>query len=157
MHTHYEKTMGAIEAHYPGMKAAFHPFAAFGFNIGRKIVTAPHKDHQNFVTGLCLVIPFDHFDHKASCRLILKEFGIEMEVGAGVPVLIPSALVTHYNTAMQDAGIRMSFTAWSAGSLFQWVDLGNQPLCALSQSEQAEEHARIPQKILEGLERFPLA
>ncbi|KAI0055134.1 hypothetical protein BV25DRAFT_1784454, partial [Artomyces pyxidatus] len=55
-----------------------------------------HKDFLNFVTGLCLIIPFGSFDHTKSCRLVVRELGLEFEVGAGVPILIPSALYTQY-------------------------------------------------------------
>ena len=37
-------------------------------------------------------------------------------------ILIPSASITHSNIPVQDGDIRLSFTQFAAGALFQYID-----------------------------------
>ena len=45
-----------------------------------------------------------------------------VEFPPGATVLIPSSLVLHSNTRLQEGEERMSFTQYAAGGLFRWVD-----------------------------------
>ena len=49
-----------------------------------------------------------------------------VEFPPGATVLIPSSLVVHSNTRLQEGEERMSFAQYAAGGLFCWVDNGFQ-------------------------------
>lgn len=56
-----------------------------------------------------------------------------VEFPAGSLILIPSATLTHRNLPVQGQETRMSFTLFSAGGLFRFVDNGFQTEKALRQ------------------------
>ncbi len=45
-----------------------------------------------------------------------------VEFPPGATALIPSSVILHSNTKVQDGEGRMSFTQYAAGGLFRWVD-----------------------------------
>ncbi|KAI0056513.1 hypothetical protein BV25DRAFT_1813952, partial [Artomyces pyxidatus] len=140
----------------PDCNAAFYPFASFAFNVGR-VVTAKHKDHQNLIAGLCMIIPFGTFDYRTCCRFVVVELGLEFEVAAGVPIFIPSAMYTHYNTALAAIGVRESFVAWTGAAVAQWVDLGGRAVNELSKAEKADYLRNLAMCLADGLALFPRA
>lgn len=147
--------MDAVKAKHPEVDAAFYPFASFAINSGSRVVTLGHIDKANF--GLCLLIPFGNFDPEQA-RLVLEELGVEIEVAPGVPVLFPSALYYHYNTALEAAGIRNSFVAWMGGSLVQWYALGGmavRDLCKSAAKDYKSAAARA-ERIQLWLDMFPM-
>ncbi|KAI0039262.1 hypothetical protein FA95DRAFT_1504409 [Auriscalpium vulgare] len=151
----YAAALDFVEDAIPDVRAAFYPFACFAFNVGT-VVCNPHKDFLNFITGLCLIIPFGKFDHTTCCRLIVRELGVEFEVGAGIPILIPSAMYTHYNTLLTKAGVRQSFTAWTGGPVVQWADLNGRSVSQLSKKEHEQYASSLPMRLAEGLALFPV-
>lgn len=146
--------MDYVTERRPGTRACFFPWASFSFNLGL-VVSRIHKDRLNLLFGLCLIIPFGVFNHQTSCRLVVHELGCEFEVGAGIPIWIPSALYSHYNTILVGMGVRESFVAWTGGPVFQWFDLGGRSVNSLTVSEKQEYLASMPFRIAQGLCRFP--
>lgn len=155
LHRRFCEAMDFVEATCPSARACFYPWASFAFNLGT-VVSLLHKDLLNLLFGLCLIIPFGKFNHRVSCRLVVKELGCEFEVGAGIPLFIPSALYSHYNTELCDMGFRESFVAWIGGPVFQWADLGGCSLSSLSPAEMAAYLESLPSRIAQGLASFPL-
>jgi hypothetical protein len=47
-----------------------------------------------------------------------------IEFPPGSTILIPSSILSHSNTAVDDQEHRYSFTQYAAGGLFRWVDNG---------------------------------
>jgi len=45
-----------------------------------------------------------------------------IEFPPGATILIPSAIVTHFNMPVEENETRHSFTQYAAGGLFRWVD-----------------------------------
>lgn len=119
------------------------------------VISNNHKDLWNLLFGFCLIIPFDFFDFRSCARLGIKELGVEFEVAPGVPIWVPSAMYTHYNTELTKMGMRKSLVAWTGAPIFQWEDLGGRPLTRLSVSEKAAYVASLPRRIAEGLSLFP--
>lgn len=114
-------------------------------------------DGENY--GLCAVIPFvmdgHSYDASKGGKLVIHELKVAIEVRPGVPILFPSALYQHYNTALNDAGFRCSFTAWFGGALVQWADLGGRAKSELSVEEAAAWDSKLEQRIQEWVDIFP--
>ena len=62
-----------------------------------------------------------HFNSKKGGYLVLRELGLVMEFLPGAMVLILSAVLTHYNSMIQEGATRYSFTQYAAGSLFSYI------------------------------------
>ena len=56
--------------------------------------------------------------------LVLWDMGLVIEFPPGATILIPSATLRHSNVCLNPGDTRMSFTQYSAGGLFRWVDQG---------------------------------
>jgi hypothetical protein len=54
-------------------------------------------------------------------------------------VLIPSAVIDHGNTPVQDGETRLSFAQYAAGGLFRWVAYGFQSAKALMATEDGKK------------------
>lgn len=134
--------------------ALFYPWAAIGMNIGA-VVSLRHKDYFNYLPGLCLIIPFLLFDHTTGARLVVVKLGLEFEIAAGIPILIPSACFTHYNTILEEAGVRNSFTAWTDGSIFLWRDLNGRSFSDVSVDEQRDFKRSMAERVARGFDLFP--
>ncbi|KII88037.1 hypothetical protein PLICRDRAFT_30502 [Plicaturopsis crispa FD-325 SS-3] len=132
----------------------FFPFASFCVNTGvHNVICKPHRDSQNLAYGLCVVIPFGTFTDGA--RLVIEELGMEFEVLAGMPIFFPSALYTHYNTALVGLGMRGSIVAWTGASIFQWVELGGKAVSELNEGEKSHYAASADERYSAGFSFFP--
>lgn len=126
LHQCYQKTLGMASALVhdcsPPSKAA--PFATYTLNVGDRCVCGAHVDGMNLACGLCMVIPFGTFDFRKGGHLILHELKLVIEVPPGGTVLFPSAIITHENIPIAEGELRQSITAFTPGTLFQWVNNG---------------------------------
>jgi hypothetical protein len=72
--------------------------------------------------------------------------------------MIPSAVLRHSNTAIQKGEERYSFTQYTAGGLFRWVDHGFQKegeyYSSLSKGEATEEEGAMQHRWEKGLGLF---
>jgi hypothetical protein len=118
-------------------------FPGASFNLGPYTECYLHRDSQNIAFGFCAVTSIGSFDPKKGGHLVLWEFGIAVEFPPGSTILIPSAIISHCNTAIQDGETRMSMTQFCAGGLFRWVRYG------LTTKEQLKKTAKGRQKIRE--------
>lgn len=132
----------------------FYPFACLAVNC-HPTVCLPHRDFKNVIAGVCCIMPFGDFQPHTA-RLVVQELELEIEVAPGVPIFIPSAVFTHWNTAMEKAGVRGSIVYWTGAALFQWLQLGFRSLKSLSKNEHALYKATMPQLLREGISRFPI-
>ncbi|CAK5284692.1 unnamed protein product [Mycena citricolor] len=156
LYKRYADAMADIKKMHPELDACFSPFASFCINISETgVVTVKHIDMQNLAPGLCVVIPFGDFDPALDCKLHVVELGYTFQVAAGTPIFFPSALYTHYNSALISKGMRGSIVAWTGASIFQYVDLGCRAVKHLSKSEAAEYKAGLENRVKEGLGLFP--
>lgn len=106
-------------------------------NAGPAVRTLFHTDPQNTSFSRCVVGATGNYDHKRSGLLVLKELKVIMEIAPGDVVFIPSAIVTHGNTAVAPGETRRSLTLYTAGALFRWVDADGRMLNELSRDELA--------------------
>ncbi|KAI1792027.1 hypothetical protein LXA43DRAFT_855745, partial [Ganoderma leucocontextum] len=115
------------------------------------VVCKAHKDTVNYGPGVCCIVPFGNFDPTVSARLALAEAGVEVEVGPGVPVFIPSAVFTHRNTSLAPGSFRGSIVLWSNGSLFQYFDLGGRSVNSLTLAEKHDYLAGASSRLQQAL------
>ncbi|KAL0565224.1 hypothetical protein V5O48_016805 [Marasmius crinis-equi] len=112
-------------------------FAAFTVNFGPRTICLPHRDQKNLAFGWCAITSLGRFNWKKGGHLILWELGIVIEFPPGTIILVPSAIVCHSNTSIASDEDRYSFTMYSAGGLFRWVEHGFQLEYKYQQTRQA--------------------
>ena len=155
VHDHYHATLCTILEHDSSLTPNFDDsvFAAATFNLGPTVATLPHTDHMNYVSGWCAIVPLGDFNHHRGGHIVLWDLKLVIEFPIGTVIFIPSALIRHSNTAIGRGETRMSFTQFSAGGLFRWVD------CGCMTQKDFEAKGGVLQKEgrerwLEGLARF---
>ncbi|TEB21520.1 hypothetical protein FA13DRAFT_1642626 [Coprinellus micaceus] len=99
-------------------------FSAAAFNFGPRVIAYPHRDCMNLAYGLCAIHAFGRYDHTKGGHLVLKEAKLIIQFPPGALILVPSATITHGNTPIQEGEVRSSFTQYSAGAMFRYVDSG---------------------------------
>lgn len=125
MHEKYRKCLQAVEdatgvsRNYPGSV-----FASATANFGPKVRSFIHRNMLNQAGGRCEITLLGNFNHKIGGKLVLWEAKLIVEVASGATAFIPSATLTHSNTAISESEERASFTQFTGGSLFRWVDNG---------------------------------
>lgn len=62
------------------------------------------------------------FDYTKGGHLVLWEVQLVIEFPSGTTILLPSATISHSNVAIANNERRYSFTQYSAGGLFRWVN-----------------------------------
>ncbi|KAF7296647.1 hypothetical protein HMN09_01073000 [Mycena chlorophos] len=96
-------------------------FASATLNLGPRTATWPHLDLLNLAWGWCFITALGWFDHTRSALLVLWDLRLVIEFPPGSTIAIPSALLRHSNTSVQQHETRYSFTQFSAGGLFRYV------------------------------------
>lgn len=117
------------------------PWASSTFNFGPNTTCLKHRDTANLPFGWCSVTSLGTFDPERGGHLVLWDLGVVTEFPPGSTVLIPSAAVAHSNVPIQRGERRYSFTQYSAGGIFRWVDHGFQKEERFRASLSAEELA----------------
>lgn len=100
------------------------PFLASTLNLGPQTVCDRHLDAKNLAYGLCLVMALGDFDYRRGGHLVLHEAKVILELRPGSAVFLPSAVISHSNIKICPGETRMSFTAYYAGSIAQFIDNG---------------------------------
>lgn len=125
---HMKTTMDKLKAHCPSLKRtyddSFGVYPCWSFNLGKQTACCPHTDHLNLAQGWCSISPVGSFDPKEGGHIILWNLKLVADFPAGATVLIPSALITHSNTAVKPYETRYSIVQYAAGGLFRWVENG---------------------------------
>jgi hypothetical protein len=79
-------------------------------------------DFANLPFGYCAITALGDYNPKTGGHFVLWECKLILELPPGATILIPSAIVTHFNLPVADHETRYSFTQYAAGGLFRWVD-----------------------------------
>ncbi|KAJ7747907.1 hypothetical protein DFH07DRAFT_962327 [Mycena maculata] len=117
-------------------------FASVAFNFGSNVWTFKHRDVCNLPYGWCAVQSLGRFDATKGGHLIFWDLKMVVEFPAGALILLPSATIAHSNIPVQDGEERMSFTQFTAGGLFRYIDNGFRTQDKLA-AEDPEEFARL--------------
>ncbi|KAI9068673.1 hypothetical protein FKP32DRAFT_1561191 [Trametes sanguinea] len=132
MHAHYSATLDALCAQDKNLRPNFtsNAFSCATFNMGPSTITNVHTDHLNLPCGWCSITAVGDYDPKNGGHLVLWDLRMVIEFPPGSTILIPSAILLHSNTAIQEGERRYSFTQFSPGGLFRWAECGFQSLAA---------------------------
>ena len=145
-------TLDALHTHDQSFKRIFPTsvFASTTYNFGPRTVCFKHADFANLPFGMCVVTAFGDFDPKKGGHLILWECGLVIEFPPGSTILLPSATISHSNVTVGRNERRYSFTQYTAGGLFHWVENGFQKSAefraSLSPEESAKQNERDAQR-----------
>ncbi|KAI0043519.1 hypothetical protein FA95DRAFT_1465992, partial [Auriscalpium vulgare] len=104
---------------------------------GPRAVTVPHRDAKNVPYGWCAVTALGDFDYERGGHLVLWDLQLVIEFPPGASILIPSALITHSNVAIQPGETRQSITQFCAGSLIRWHAYGFRTERAMRRQDRA--------------------
>jgi hypothetical protein len=91
---------------------------------------------------MCLIGALGAFDADQGRHLVCWDYDLIVCFPPGCSILIPSAVVTHSNTPIQDGEEWFSLIQYSAGGLFHWVNNGFQSNHSWLESATAEDVAR---------------
>ncbi|KAJ7898170.1 hypothetical protein B0H14DRAFT_2332259, partial [Mycena olivaceomarginata] len=97
-------------------------FSCAAFNFGSNVWTFKHHDVCNLPFGLCAVQSLGRFDPKRGGHLVLWDLKLVVEFSPGALILLPSATIAHSNIPVDAGDERISFTQFTAGGLFRYVD-----------------------------------
>ena len=129
--------MGAVErATGESRNFAGSVFACASMNFGPSVRSFKHRDPSNLAFGWCAITALGNFDPTKGGHLILWDLRLAIEFPPGSTILIPSATLTHSNIAIQCHEARQSFTQYSAGGVFRWVDNGCKTEAELKASDE---------------------
>lgn len=105
-----------------GFKGIFEcPYSMITFNLGGKVCTHPHKDSQNLSWGWCVVTSLGSYNPTQGGHLVFWEFNIAVEFPLHSTIMIPLAIVTHFNTQIQEGEKRWSIVQYNSSGLFRWL------------------------------------
>ncbi|KAJ7642974.1 hypothetical protein DFH06DRAFT_999373 [Mycena polygramma] len=140
LYTHYRDCDAKLRESHPNLRRPFgcSIFFCAAFNFGRNVWTFKHRDVLNLAFGWCAVQALGRFNPKKGGHLVLWDLKLVIEFPPGALILLPSATVAHSNVPVQDDEERVSFTQFSAGGIFRYVDNGCQTVSELAQNNPAE-------------------
>ncbi|KAL0563534.1 hypothetical protein V5O48_018531, partial [Marasmius crinis-equi] len=118
-----------------------------------------HRDVQNAPFGWCAVTALRQFNSALGGHLVLWDLGLVLEFPPGSTILLPPATIAHSNVPVAEHETRTSFTQYSAGALFRWVESGGRDLEQLRKADRKafNENRRAQQDgnfIEQGIARF---
>ncbi|KAJ7080733.1 hypothetical protein B0H15DRAFT_953337 [Mycena belliarum] len=144
LHRYYADYQAALHQHLPLLRPNFvrSVFSAAAFNFGPSVWTFRHRDSQNLPFGWCAIQAAGPFDPTKGGHLVLWNLRLVVEFPPGALILLPSATIAHSNIPVQDGDRRISFTQFTAGGLFRFVDNGFRTEAALEAADP-EEFARL--------------
>jgi hypothetical protein len=133
-------------------------FACSTFNFGPSTISFCHTDPGNLPFGWCTVTALGPFNPKQGRHLILWDLQLVIEFPPGAMILLSSAVLRHSNVAIEKGEERYSFTQYTAGGLFRWVDHGFQKegdyYASLSDKEMVADEIATQHRWMMGLSLF---
>lgn len=94
------------------------------FNLAKQSASVPHTDHNNLAQGWCSITALGDFNPTLGGHLVLWDLGIVVEFPPNSTILIPSSVIVHSNTPIQEDEVRYSVVQYAAGHLFRWAKNG---------------------------------
>jgi hypothetical protein len=83
-----------------------------------------------------------NFDPEQGGHLVLWDLKLVVEFPAGALILLPSATIAHSNIPVQEGDERVSFTQYTAGGIFRFIDPGFRTQVELA-AEDPVEYERV--------------
>ncbi|KAK7033880.1 hypothetical protein R3P38DRAFT_2773188 [Favolaschia claudopus] len=156
----YVDYMSCFYAHYPNMQRPFlnSIWSACTFNLGPHTWSLGHRDFNNVPFGWCAITALGHFDFTKGGHLILWDCKLILEFPPGSTILVPSAAIYHSNISVESPETRYSFTQYTAGGLFRYVERGFKSetayFASLTPAEVEEERELGLKRAMEGAGMF---
>ncbi|KAJ7238093.1 hypothetical protein B0H12DRAFT_1025999 [Mycena haematopus] len=159
LHDYYVQYNLRLQSQLPHLHRPFprSVFSCAAFNFGPRVRTFKHRDVCNLPFGWCAIQSLGNFDATKGGHLVLWELNLVVEFPAGALILLPSATIAHSNVGVQADEERLSFTQFTAGGLFRYVDNGFRTQDQLAEEDPAEFARMAERKALrweEGLKLF---
>jgi hypothetical protein len=126
LYTYYSEHDRELRKELPHLRRLFPKsvFSCAAFNFGPNVWTFRHRDVLNLPFGWCAIQAAGPFDPTKGGHLILWDLMLVIEFPPGALVLVPSATLSHSNVPVQAGDKRISFTQFTAGGIFRYVDNG---------------------------------
>ncbi|KAF7972068.1 hypothetical protein HWV62_19137 [Athelia sp. TMB] len=99
-------------------------FPATTVNFGPGAACYDHLDYGNAAGGWCSITSAGSYDPKRGGHLVLFDINKVVEFPPGSTILIPSSVMRHGNTPIQEGETRVGMTQYAAGALFRYADHG---------------------------------
>ncbi|KAJ7770870.1 hypothetical protein DFH07DRAFT_953867 [Mycena maculata] len=159
LYAHYRQCNAKLREELPDLRRPFahSVFFCSAFNFGPNVWTFKHRDVLNLAFGWCAVQALGHFDPKKGGHLVFWDLKLVVKFLAGALILLPSATIAHSNVPVQDGEERASFTQFSAGGIFRYVDNGCWTVDQLAEQDPEEYHRLMALKATrweKGLDLF---
>ncbi|KAF7969800.1 hypothetical protein HWV62_25981 [Athelia sp. TMB] len=132
--TYYSPKLYARYCDYFGRLRKHDPFLVWNFprsifpattvNFGPSAVCYDHLDYGNAAAGWCAITSAGTYDPKLGGHLVLFDIDKIVEFPPGSTILIPSSVMWHANTPIQEGETRVGITQYAAGALFRYIDHG---------------------------------
>lgn len=147
LYQYYRQHNATLRRHHPDLRRPFASSVFFCacFNFGPNVWTFRHRDVLNLAFGWCAVQALGAFDHTTGGHLILWDLKLVVEFPPGALILLPSATVAHSNVPVAKGEQRASFTQFSAGGIFRFVDNGCRTVEELLE-EDPDEYERVMER-----------
>lgn len=156
LYRHCANQVDELLAHHEDLQRPFSHsvYTTFTANMGPASATFKHVDSQNDTHVWCAITNGGNFDFRKGAHLILYDFKLIVEFPPGCTALLPSATVSHGNTAISPGETRYSLTQYINGALFRWVRNGFRPVSALTRREKAANDYDAEDRCAEVLGMF---
>jgi hypothetical protein len=140
LYKYYHEHDTKLHHHLPHLRRLFprSVFSCAAFNFGPNVWTFKHRDVLNLPFGWCALQAAGPFDPTKGGHLVLWDLMLVIEFPPGALVLIPSATLSHSNVPVQAGDKRISFTQFTAGGIFRYVDNGFRTEDELAAADPAE-------------------
>ncbi|KAJ7029129.1 hypothetical protein C8F04DRAFT_1265177 [Mycena alexandri] len=144
---YYASRMRSFYKRYKHLRRPFvnSIWSACTFNLGPQTCCLGHRDFANLAFGWCAITALGNYDYTKGGHLILWDCKLILEFPPGTTIIIPSAAIFHSNIPIGIGEHRYSFTQYTAGGLFRWIEHGFQSeeayFASLSPEELVKERA----------------
>lgn len=129
-------------------------FSAISVNSGGDVWTKRHRDSKNWATTFCAIVAFGKFDFTKSAFLYCEFNGVvyRIELPPGIPIFIPSALITHWNSKIVGPNeYRGSIVYWLSGALVRYMELNGRKVGDLEGEEKRAYHKGAQARLAKAL------
>ena len=125
-------------------------------NFGPNTICVPHKDYNNCPFGWCSILALGNFNPKREGQTIPWEAGHIAEFPPGSMILILSALIPHWNLFIQPQECCCSFTQFTPGNIFHFVENGFQTDANLCESDPKRHKVEMEKRSVRWKEKMKL-
>ncbi|KAL1740411.1 hypothetical protein HDZ31DRAFT_23559, partial [Schizophyllum fasciatum] len=126
IHSHYADLQKKLLGWKPHLRRRLHfkksVWMCVTINFGPRTLCYPHRDFGNLAHGFCAITALGRFNPDKGGHIVLRELKLVIRFPPGSTILIPSALITHYNIDILEGETRYSVTQYTSGGLFRFVE-----------------------------------